>query len=335
MRLCFRNISLLIVGFGLLIAGRLSAQSYNFLNVPAQSRVSSLGGYNVSLMNTDPHLFINNPATSSDTLAGWGTAGYLFYFADVGMANFAYRHNHSKLGDFGFAVQHVDLGSIDAYDETGAYNGSFRSAETALTINHSRTSGNFVVGANTKLLFSNIADYRSTALLFDLGGLFVHPDKDFTAGLVIKNIGFILSDYNEVNRTGLPWDVQAGISFKPENMPARFSITGYNLGRWNDGLFPYQQVENAFTQIMSHTSWGMELFFNRKISALLGYNYLRRKQLKLDERAGVSGFSFGLAGRFNAMDVSFAHAIYHSSGGSYQFTLSYNMKRLLNKGNLL
>jgi hypothetical protein len=314
---------------------QLQAQSYNFLNVPNQSRISALGAYNVSLTNTDPMLFMNNPAASSDTLGGWAAAGYLFYFADIGMSSFAYRHDDKKLGAFGFAIQHADLGNIDAYDETGAYSGSFNSAETILMINHSRASGNFVFGANSKILFSNIATYRSSALLFDLGGMFVHPEREFTAGLAFKNIGFVLSDYNEVNATTLPWDIQAGITFKPENMPVRFSFTGYDLTRWKNKFLSDESDEGIFNNIMRHTAIGMEIFFHKKITALMGYNHLRRKQLSLEERAGATGFSFGLAGRFSMLDISVAHVIYHAAGTSYQFTLSYNIKSLFKNGNLL
>ena len=319
----------------MLFSMQAQAQSYQFLNVPNQARIAALGSYNVSLRNADPMLFMNNPAASSDTLSGWATAGYLFYFDDIGMSSIAYRHDDHRLGSFGIAIQHVDFGSMDAYDETGVYNGSFQSAETLVVINHSRSSGNFVFGANSKLLLSNIAAYRSSALLFDLGGMFVHPDKEFTAGLAIKNWGFILSDYNEINPRALPWDIQAGITFKPENMPARFSFTGFDLARWNNRFLADEAEERIFNRVMSHMALGMELFFYKKYTAMIGYNHLRRKQLSLADHAGATGFSFGLSGRFSMLDISIAHAIYHAAGASYQFTLSYNMKSLFNKENIL
>lgn len=78
-------------------------------------------------------------------------------------------------------------------------------------------------------MFSSVAGFRSNALLFDLGGTFVHPEKDLTIGLAIKNVGFVLSEYSGTSDTQLPFDVQAGITFKPKHMPLRFSITAYNL----------------------------------------------------------------------------------------------------------
>lgn len=315
---------------------KISAQSYSFLNVPVQTRTSALGGYNVSLRNTDPHLFMNNPAMSTDSLGSWASAGYLFYMADVGMASFAYRHDHAKAGAFGISIQHLNLGEIDAYDETGAASGSFKSGETLITLNHSRQSGNFLFGMNTKLALSNIAAYRSSALLFDLGGAFVHPQKDFTAGMVIKHMGFVLTDYTDAGLTSLPWDVQAGLTFKPENMPARFSFTTFNLANINDERLNAPDDEiSVFNRALRHATVGMEFFFSNRFTGMIGYNHLRRQQLVLDEIGGGAGFSFGLAGRFRAWDVSVARVGYHVAGGAFQFTLSHNMRDLFNKGSLL
>ncbi|HMQ00190.1 MAG TPA: type IX secretion system protein PorQ [Cyclobacteriaceae bacterium] len=323
------------VFFVLSLLPDVQAQSFSFLNVPGQPRVTALGGNHVSLRNTDPNLFQQNPAASTDTLQGWASASYLFYFADVGMANFAYRHNHKSWGNFGFAVQHLDLGSIESYDETGAYNGTFNAAETALVVNHSRQSGNFVFGINAKLAFSNLAGDRAVALLFDAGGMFVHPQKDLTAALVFKNLGFVLSDFDAVNATEIPWDIQAGITFKPENMPARFSFTVYDVAAWSAQRFQDAIEPSAFNAVMSRMVVGTEILFRKNVSALVGYNYLRRRQLGLDERAGVTGFSFGLAARFSMIDLSYSHAIYHAAGASNQISVAYNMGSLFNRGNLL
>ncbi|MCI0751312.1 MAG: PorV/PorQ family protein, partial [Flammeovirgaceae bacterium] len=166
-------------------AGSVLAQtkSFDFLNVPPSARQAALGGVNVSLTDRDISLFLSNPTLASDSMARFFTANYLFYVADVGQASFGYAHPFRKAGVITFGVQHLEYGDLQSYDASGAELGSFKSSETALVIGKSFQSGVFRFGVNAKMIFSNLAGYRASAMAFDLGGLFVHPEKQMTVGL--------------------------------------------------------------------------------------------------------------------------------------------------------
>ena len=86
-------------------------------------------------------------------------------------------------------------------------------------------------GANAKVAVSNLASFQASALMIDLGGTFKHPEKDMTIGLLVKNLGFLISDYIDINDSQLPLDIQLGFSYKPEFMPLRFSLAAKNLLR--------------------------------------------------------------------------------------------------------
>src|SRR6187402_496502 len=84
--------------FFLSLSGSLSAQiggqrSYEFLNVPANARLAALGGINTSLVDRDINFLFSNPALISDSLAGFASASYQFYVADIGQSGFAYAHD--------------------------------------------------------------------------------------------------------------------------------------------------------------------------------------------------------------------------------------------------
>ena len=68
-------------------------KSFEFLNVPNNARLAALGGVNVSLADRDINFFFSNPALVGDTLAGFASASYQFYVADIGQATFSYAHN--------------------------------------------------------------------------------------------------------------------------------------------------------------------------------------------------------------------------------------------------
>jgi len=162
-----------------------------------------------------------------------------------------------------------------------------------------------------------------------LGGLFVHPTHLLTVGLTIKNIGIEWQRISESVETQLPFDVQAGASVKPLHMPFQFSLTLHKLYQW-DLTLPNETVTNKLADnIMRHVVIGSEFLLNEHINILFGYNYLRRKELRLDSRGGFSGFSLGLAIKTKAFDLVYAYGGYHVAGSANMFTASVNMNQMI------
>jgi len=305
--------------------------SFQFLQIPGNATLSALGGINVSSTNQNVNFFQSNPALPSDTTNGWGSASYLFYFADIGMANFSYQHNFNRVGALSFGVQHLSLGSVEGYDASGVAIGNFESGETAIYVGKSHTINNFKLGANLKGVVSNIAGYRANALLFDLGGVFVHPHQDLNVGLVIKNFGFLLSEYSETSSTKFPFDIQAGVSFKPQHMPIRFSFTAHHLTSFD---IPYDHSEleseelTSLNKALAHLSLGAEVLVHKNARLLLGYNFLKYQELKLETAGRGSGFSFGVLARVKNMEISVSRTGY-VTGGSYQVSISADLKKII------
>lgn len=309
-------------------------RSFEFLNVPANARLASLGGVNVSLADRDVNFFYSNPSLSGDTLAGVASANYQFYVADIGHASFAYAHNFKRVGMLTFGVQHLGYGSLKSYDAAGQEIGDFKSGETALVIGKSHQVRAFRVGVNLKAAFSNIAGYRATAMMLDLGGLFVHPEHDLTVGLAIKNLGVVLSEYSGTSDTSLPFDVQIGTTFKPEHMPLRFSITAHNLAR--DGVTydpPATDSEGPGTldKVLRRFNFGAELLIHRNVNVLVGYNYLVHQELKLENGGGAAGITYGFSARIKSVEFVFGRSGYITGQAGYAFTVSADMNKMLTR----
>jgi hypothetical protein len=309
-------------------------RSFDFLHVPAGARQASLGGVNVSLAVRDLNFFYSNPALAGDTLAHVASASYQFYVADIGQAVFSYSHPFKRIGTLTFGVQHLDYGSITGYDASGQETADFNSGETALVISKSHTIAHFRFGANIKAAFSNIAGYRSSALALDLGGLFIHPEKDFTVGLAIKNLGIVLSEYSQTSHTTLPFDVQIGTTFKPEHMPLRFSITAYNLV--SDKVTYYDPVmeeeePGALDKVLRRFNFGTELLIHRNVNVMVGYNYRVHQELKLENGGGGAGITFGFSARIRPVEFVFSRSGYVAGKAGYAFTLSADMNTMLKR----
>ena len=192
------------------------------------------------------------------------------------------------------------------------------------------------MGANMKFAGSQIANVNATALLFDIGGSFIHPRSDLTVGLVVSNLGFPLSKYTEAGELKIPWDVRTGFTYKPTYMPFRFSITAHSLV--NGDILYYNSDDSfnenepgGFDKILAHAVIATEIVIHRNFSALIGYNHQRRKELRLPSTSGGAGFSFGARLGIKAFSVSYSRVQYHVAGGSNTFTLSADFNRLIRK----
>lgn len=307
-------------------------KSFEFLNVPSNARLAALGGVNVSLADKDVNFLFSNPALTGDTLAGAASAGYTFFIADIGQSTFSYSHHFKKVGTLSFGVQHMNYGEIEGYDASGLSIGSFNSGETALVISKSHQVSNFRLGANLKTVFSSIAGFRSSALMLDIGGTFIHPTKDLKVGLVIKNFGVVLSEYSETSQTKLPFDVQAGVSFKPEHMPIRLSVTAYNLVNTKAYDDPSVEEDNvgSFNKLFQHINIGAEILLHRNVNVLLGYNALKQQELKT-QNTGGKGFTVGVALKIKSFDLVMSRSSYSVGNAAYAFTLAANIEKMILK----
>lgn len=309
-------------------------KSFEFLNVPSNARLAALGGVNVSLADRDVNFFYNNPSLISDTLNGWGSVSYQFYVGGVHQATFSFVNNFKKIGLLSMGIQHLSYGMIQSYDATGAEIGSYSSGETALVIGKSHQVHNFRFGINTKMAFSSITGYRSNAFLFDVGGAFIHPYKKLTVGLAMKNLGFVLSEYSETSKTKLPIDVQLGVTFKPEHMPFRFSVTAYNLVQPNVTYYDAQnstQNPRTFDKVLRRFNFATEILIHKNVNLMIGYNYRIHQELKLINVGAGAGISFGFSAKVKSTEFVFGRGGYVSGKASYTFTVSMNTQKLLTK----
>ncbi|MDH5367852.1 MAG: type IX secretion system protein PorQ [Cyclobacteriaceae bacterium] len=309
-------------------------KSYEFLNIPHTAMLSGLGGINISSVDKDVNLLFSNPALIGQSMDGEIGFNYLAYFTDIHLSSFAYAHNLENTGTLAGGIQYLSLGTIDTYDPSGELTGTVRSGELNTMITFSHQINNFRLGGGIKWVASNIAENRSNAIMFDVGGVFIHPEKDLNIGLVIKNTGFVVTEYSETSTSKLPFDVQIGFSYKPEHMPFRFSITGYNLTQkevlyYESGNSLSSDVPSGFDKVFSRFVIGTEVVFNENFNIRVGYNHLVRESLRLEQIGGGAGISFGLMIKVKKIEFAYSHGGYHVAGGINNFTIATNINRFV------
>jgi hypothetical protein len=77
---------------------------------------------------------------------------------------------------------------------------------------------------------------------------------------------------------------------------------------------------------MRHVTLGTEFIITPNIFLRVGYNYRRRQELKIAEKPGTAGFSFGFECKVNRFQIGYGRAIYHLAGPSNHFTVTTNLR---------
>jgi hypothetical protein len=312
--------------------------AFDFMNLPSSARLGATGGYNVSLIDKDVNLLFANPGLITEQWHNHVAFNYLSYYADVSLSSVAYAMKTNKHGMWAVGLQYLDLGVFNKTDDTGLDLGEFGAHEYFFVLGRSHRSGNFQLGASFKYSNSTIDVYTAHAFLFDIGGVFIHPEKEFTIGLAIKNFGILIRDYTENGDQQLPFDIQLGATIKPEYMPFRFSLTAHHLAYPNvlyDDDINEDENNNdrpgVIDKVMSHINIGTEILINKNFNVRLGYNHMINQELGLVSGAKGSGFSYGFMLRVKAFEFSFGRATYHASGGRNFFSLQSNLNTLFIK----
>ncbi len=318
--------------------GQIGGQrSFDFLNLPVNAKMSALGGQGITIAESGSQWLIN-PGLLDSASAGQGSVNFLNYFAGSGMLTASYVPTLPKIGNLAIGLQYLSHGNMEGYDPSGNSLGTFQANETALIIGKSHQLGPFQMGANLKFVASTIDAFTASAILLDIGGTFRPTENEnFTVGLALRNFGVRLADYSESSDSALPFDIQIGTSFKPQYMPIRFTITGYNLSR-DDVVFfdqqiagPNEAVPPFSEKIFRRINFGAEVLVSQNFQLLAGYNHLTRKELRLNQTSGGAGFSFGFQMAIKKFAFTYGRAFYHVGGASNYFSLRTNFNEMIKR----
>ncbi len=346
-----RQKALLLIVFSLLSALYGFAQSggnstYQFLGLTNPARVVALGGTFISVKDNDLNLSFQNPSLLDSTHHNSLSLSYIDYFTDMQYGYAAYSRSYRKLGSFSAGIQFADYGTFTSAEATGIITGTFKAAEYSLNLGYSRAlDSNFSVGAAVKTIYSSLSEYASFGNALDLGAVYNNRKNFLTAGIVIKNMGKQWRTYDIVHEP-LPFEIQMGVSKKIAHAPFRISLTAIHLEKWNltytDPLtiavdpisgdtINKKNFAKFADKLARHFVIGTEILLSKNFHIRLGYNYLRRQELKLISHPGIAGFSFGFGLKVLKFHLSYGYSRYHMAGGPNHFTISSNLSEFKSK----
>jgi hypothetical protein len=321
-----------------------------FLKIPNSAHASAMGGIVVSNPSNDIMLGFSNPALLRPQFNNHLGLSQNFYVAGSKISNVGYALYKPKLKTtFGALLTYLDYGSFNANTINGTSNGTFKAADVAIQLNASRAYlSKWHYGAALKIANSKLFYYNSLAILSDFGVVYHDTAKQVYFGMCAKNIGFQLKQFSNTNgNEPLPFDMQIGISKKLLKAPFRFNIVAHHLYQWDIRYNNPADVvsSNIFgtdtstatkyyfaDKLFRHFNFGVDLVLGKNIEINMGYSHLRRSELALTEKKGLTGFSFGVGLNFSKLQIHYAHNQYHLASGYNEIGLNFNMQNAFGIG---
>ncbi len=323
--------------------------TFEFLNLTISARAAALGGYTLPTKDDDINLVYQNPAVLSKDMHNKLSLSYVNYFSNINYGYTAYAREFKKVGMFAAGIQYLDYGKFKETDEVGEVTGTFYAAEYNLHFSYARQIDSmFSMGASLKTMYSVLDDYWSIGNVADISGMYVNNEKNFTAAVIIKNMGRQWKGYSKGVIEPMPFEIQAGITKKPKHAPFRMSFILTHLEKWDltwvdpanpplteDPItgepVPEKKFSKFMDKLMRHVHVSTEMILSKNFHIRLAYNYQRRKELMTETRPGLVGVSFGFGFKINRFQISYGHGNYHLAGGTNNFTITTNLSDFYKK----
>ena len=323
----------------LLLAQTGGNATYQILQFPVSSRMAVLNNP-IAIWGSDLNFGIYNPALLNPKMNDGLALNFVDYFSDINMVSAAYAFPFKEVGTIGLSVQSLSLGKFIHTNEQAEELGFFRANEQLLTTAfgkqlHERLS----IGGALKFMFSDLETYQSFGIATDLGATYFNTKSQFTASILVQNIGRQIISYYGVNEV-LPFEVKLGLSKKLEHLPFRFFI-GYNhLESW-DLSYNYnltattdpisgEEVVNTISfgqKLFRHFTTSGELNIGKHLQLRMGYDAQRRHELTVNSFLGMVGFSWGIGIKMSHFYINYGRATYHLAGAPNYFSVSTNLSK--------
>ena len=327
--------------FFFLLVSKLFAQIggrnvYEFLRLTPNARVSALGGVNITTLDRDQNMAWYNPALLNDTMHSGVALNVVNYLSDIHYGYSSYAHTFQNIGTFHAGIHYVNYGKMQETDELGNVIGQFSANDMAFISGIARDFGNLRFGTNLKLLYSTIQRFNSFGFALDFGGTWNFPEQNTTLGLVLKNIGTQVTQFNKnAPKSPLPFEIQWGVSHRLKYLPLRFSTTlvqlqNYRLIQKDPNKKPILDLagnpipekNNHFDNLLRHFVFGGEFILSQNFHVRIGYNHLIHQELKTSGiNFSMAGWAFGMGMKIKKFYIDYGYSNFHAVGGTHSFSI--------------
>ncbi len=321
-------VSIVAEGGQAVLRAQESGSVFNFLNLPVSSHSTALGGKNISLIEDDISLAIQNPALLSGVSDKTIGFSFMTYMQGCNTGAAAYSQQVGKYGNWGVNAQFVGYGSTKETLLTGEEVGEFKPLDLCIAGQYSHLlSERWAGGVSAKIIYSHYGSYTSFALATDLGLNYYNEESDFSFSITGRNLGGQIKSFGD-KHDRLPADLQMGFTKSLGHAPIRISLTMVDMTRWSrDDYFTTGEKLKGSSIFINHFVLGAEWVPSDRFYVGMGYNFRRGYEMDAAGSSHAAGLSFGGGINLKRFKIGVAYAKYHVSAPTLAFTLAYNFQK--------
>ena len=338
MRLCL--FAILTSSLGCIAQYNIGINGFQYINGYFSARSIGTGNNLISVVDNDLVLTSENPALLNPSMKSQLVLNQSLLPTGVNFGLVQYAFN-SKYGTLSPIIKYANYGGFVETDETGNVLGNFGALDYSVGLLYSKSYNPVIsLGAGIQLLGSHLENFSGYGFSTTFSAVYKHPNQLFAAALVAKGIGLTFKEYTTNQKTALPVDVQASISYKLKHAPFRFSILAKQLNKWDivyqdpnqlptyDALtgdtIPVQKA-GFLEKLAHHANLQVELIASKSLHFRTGFDFHRQQQLRVYNRPGLAGFSFGIGIYLKKIRLDYGFLIYSKAGQNHAIGISTNL----------
>ena len=322
-----------------ILFAQIQNSSYNSLNLNNSSRVLSMGGDVISIVDNDVSLAFQAPSLLNKEMNRQMSFNFVDYVSDINFISFHYAQKISNNLMIFSGLDAINYGEFIGSDATGNSTSLFTANQQIFTLGTAKQiSDKFTVGTNIKLLNSQLESYHSLSLSSNVSTTYFNKENNLAATLLFKNMGKPIKSYTSTSEN-LPFEIQLGLSKSLQHLPFRYSLVLHHLNVYdisNDYNLNtiYDLTSNTIIikketvakKMLRHVILGGELNpFRKSLYLRAGFNFQRREDLKLSSSFSMSGFSWGMGFSVKKIQINYSRSALHSSSVLNSFSLITNL----------
>ena len=322
-----------------ILFAQIQNSSYNSLNLNNSSRVLSMGGDVISIVDNDVSLAFQAPSLLNKEMNRQMSFNFVDYVSDINFISFHYAQKISNNLMIFSGLDAINYGEFIGSDATGNSTSLFTANQQIFTLGTAKQiSDKFTLGTNIKLLNSQLESYHSLSLSSNVSTTYFNKENNLAATLLFKNMGKPIKSYTSTSEN-LPFEIQLGLSKSLQHLPFRYSLVLHHLNVYdisNDYNLNtiYDLTSNTIIikketvakKMLRHVILGGELNpFRKSLYLRAGFNFQRREDLKLSSSFSMSGFSWGMGFSVKKIQINYSRSALHSSSVLNSFSLITNL----------
>ncbi len=313
---------------------------FQYINGFYSARNIGTGNNLISVIDNDIVLSSENPALLNKAMVNQLAINQTLLPTGVNFGSIQYAFN-SKIGIFSPIVKYANYGSFEGTDIGGNSIGAFGALDYSIGMLYSKEFNPVIsLGLGLNVLGSHLETYSAYAFATTFSAVYKHPNQLFSAALIAKGIGVSFKQYTANQKTSLPIDVQASLTYKLKHAPFRFSLLAKQLNRWDivyqdpnekpsyDALtgdtIPVQ-TPGFIEKLANHLNLQVELIASKSLHFRTGFDFHRQQQLRVFNRPGLAGFSFGVGVYLKKIRLDYGFLIYSKAGQNHAIGISTNL----------